>query len=166
MRTVREPSEEANSVHHCQYNYDVFNQSVTIKFYFWCKRKIIVFLGNRKMQLLFCAVIERKYIFLEMKACILAKLEKRRWKLCSKRWWTWHTFCPYFSSFRANRKSMLIILKIYVLVDMMLQTVHETVSYILAKNSVFCSGSHDFKLSWWRHQLTYVYILNILSKFD
>ena len=85
--------------------------------------------------------------------------------LCLKQWWTGHTFCPYFSSFRANRKSMLTILKINVLVDMMLQTMDKTVSY-LQKTQFFVLGHVTLSVSWWRHQPAYIYTLNLLSEFD
>ena len=50
----------------------------------------------------------------------------------------------HFSSFRANRKSMLRILKINVLVNMILQTMDKTVSF-LPKTHFFVLGLHDFK---------------------
>ena len=55
-----------------------------------------------------------------------------------------HIFCPYSLSFRSNRKFMRIILKINERVEMMLQTVDKSASY-LQKSQFFCSGSRDFK---------------------
>ena len=110
-------------------NYDAFNQSVTIKFYFRCDLKIIVFLENRKVQLLFFAVNRKKIHFSWNVSMHFRKIEKTL-KLCSKKWWTGHIFCPYFSVFRANGKSMLTIFKTNVLVVMILQTLDKTVSYL------------------------------------
>ena len=160
MRTwaVRKPT-QCSTV-----NYDAFNQSVTIKFYFRCDRKIVVFLENRKLQVLFFAVNRKKIPFSWNVSMRFRKLKKTS-KLCSKKWWTGHIFCPHFSSFCAKRKSMLTILKINVLVDMMLQTMDKTVSY-LRKTQFFVLGHVTLTVSWRRHQPAYIYTLNLFSEFD
>ena len=145
-------------------NYHAFNQSVTIKFYFRCDRKIIVFLENKKVQLLFFAV-NRKKIHFSWNVSMRFRKIKKTLKLCSKQWWIGHIFCSYFSSFCANRKSMLTILKINVLVDMMLQTMDKTISF-LRKTQFFVLGHVTLSASWWRHQPANIYTLNLLSEFE
>ena len=55
-------------------------------------------------------------------------------------------FFPYISSFRADRKSRLTFLKINLLVDIMLQTMDKTVTYLL-KTQFLALGHVTFGVS-------------------
>ena len=62
-------------------------------------------------------------------------------KLCSKRWsGRGYNFCPYFSSFRANKKCMLVILKINVRVDMILIQTMDKLKVSCLKLNCFVLG--------------------------
>ena len=72
MGAVRKPT-QCSTVN---YESDAFNQSVTIKFYFQCDRKIIVFLENRKVQLWFFAVNGKNVHFSSNVSIRFGKIKK------------------------------------------------------------------------------------------
>ena len=133
-------SEEANLVQHCQ---------------LWCPQQIRnhkVLLPVRSKNIIHFSWNVSMH-FRKIKTVMFRKVVNR------------DIFCPYFSSFRADRKSMLKIPKINVLVDMILQTMDKTVSY-LRKTHFFFLGHVTLSVSWLRHQAAYICTLNLLSEFD
>ncbi len=97
-----------------------------------------VFLGRKKTYLLFF-VVNRKKIHFSLNVSMRFRKNKTTLKMFSKTWSKEHIFFSYFSSFCANGKRMLTFFKINVLIDIILQTMNETVSF-LRKTQFFVLG--------------------------
>ena len=135
-------------------NYDAFNQSVAIKFYYRCDRKIVVFLKNRKVQLLFfCNKSKENTFFLKRtKACVFGNSKNR--KVMPKKVASTTQFLSFFfSSSHAKGKCKLTNFKINLLIKMLLRIMDKTVRN-LQRTQLFVLGHVTFGVTWWRHKRT------------
>ena len=121
-------------------NYDAFNQSVTIKFYFRCRQNSYFSREEKRLTSSFCSKSKENAFFLKQKHALYEN--QKAVEVVFKKVVSRAQFLSLFSSFCANGKRTLIILNINVRVDMILQTMDKTVSF-LRKIQVFCSGSRD-----------------------